>query len=103
MKAQLPDELNNYEINFNGLKNLKEGKYKVCYKFTVNEYIYGKDLIGYIIIKKNENEENQQFKMMKQFRDSYGITKNVIDDEKLNDLLQKYNFNFENTYSGIFS
>ena len=25
----------------------------------------------------------------------------MIDDEKLNDLLQKYNFNFENPYSGI--
>ena len=35
---------------------------------------------------------------MKKFRDCFGITKN---DEKLNDLLQKYNFNFENPYSGI--
>ena len=50
-------------------------------------------MISYIIIKKRENEENEenhQIKMMKQFRDSYGITKNVIDDEKLNGLLQKY-------------
>jgi hypothetical protein len=98
----MPGQQKSYEIQFQGLKNCKVGKYIVRYKFTINGNEYGSNLDTYIIVKKRVIDEKNRQKM-DLFRNKYGIPSNLIDDNKLIEILEKYNYNFENAYSEIYN
>jgi hypothetical protein len=102
LKEQMPGQQKSYEIQFQGLKNCKVGKYIVRYKFTINGNEYGSNLDTYIIVKKRVIDEKNRQKM-DLFRNKYGIPSNLIDDNKLIEILEKYNYNFENAYSEIYN
>ena len=61
-----------------------------------------------MVIKEKENDEeknddnNYIEEKVKQFRSSYGICNVDFSDEKIIELLKKYNYNFKNTFSGLF-
>ena len=55
LKPQLPGSQNNYDINFNDLNRYTKGQYKACYRFTINNKVYGKELVFNIIIQEREN------------------------------------------------
>ena len=91
-----------YEIQFQGLKRCKVGKYLIRYKFTVYGNEYGSNLDTYIIVKKRVIDEKKRQKM-DLFRNKYGIPSNLIDDNKLIEILEKYNYNFEKAYFEIYN
>ena len=112
LKPQEPGQQSNYDINFNGLKNVKAGKYKASFNFMVNGKKYGSDLIIFVIIKekkekeeeekKNNNNINNKKEEIKKFREEYGISSLEYPDEKIIELLEKYNYDFDSTFSGLF-
>ena len=55
LKPQLPGSQNNYDIKFNDLKKYSKGIYKASYHFTINDNVYGNELVFYVTIKEKEN------------------------------------------------
>ena len=111
LKPQEPGQQSNYDINFNGLKNVKAGKYKASFNFMVNGKKYGNDLIIFVIIKEKKEKEEEEKKNnninnkkeeIKKFREEYGISSLDYPDEKIMELLEKYNYDFDSTFSGLF-
>lgn len=52
--------------------------------------------------KKNNNNINNRKEEIKKFREEYGISSLDYPDEKIIELLEKYNYDFDSTFSGLF-
>ena len=76
------------------LNELKSGKYKCIYNFTVDGKIYGNPLILTIIIKEDIEVEK--------FRKEFDLSLNDFDEQKLLKALKEAKYNYAKAFDSLF-
>ena len=105
LNHQKPEEKKSYFVTFKNLKNYSVGEYKSTLVFCVGEKIYGEKLIVRIKIKeKNEtnNKIKENMEKINEFRETFSLSENDYSNEKLFDILQENDFNYEQAFSSLF-
>ena len=104
LKPQRVNEVENYEVIFNGLSPLGEGEYKSYLNFTIDGNKIGEELKLTLIIKKKEDP----YKDIEKYRDKinilrneYNLNENDYSDKVLFDVLKKKDFNTEEAFMEI--
>ena len=102
---QKPGEQKKYDIIINNIYDSQPGEYKPFLRFYVDGNPVGELLtLTVIIIKKNSQNHiiNQNKKIIKEFRDNFGLSEMDYTDEKLFEILKENNFNFEKSFESLF-
>jgi hypothetical protein len=105
LKSQKPGEEKTYYLKFKNLENYKPGIYQTNLAFCCNGEICGEKLVARLKINKlndinREIEENLD--KINDFRQTFDLPKNEYPDEKILEILQENDFNFEKSFSAIF-
>ena len=105
LNNQKPNEIKNYFVIIKNLKNYSVGEYKASLLFCVGEKIYGEKLILRIKIKEKD-ETNKKIKenidKINEFRETFSLNENDYSNEKIYDILQENDFNYEQAFSSLF-
>ena len=105
LNNQKPNEIKNYFVTIKNLKNYSVGEYKASLLFCVGEKIYGEKLILRIKIKEKD-ETNKKIKenidKINEFRETFSLNENDYSNEKIYDILQENDFNYEQAFSSLF-
>ena len=105
LDPQNPGDKKNYEIVFKNLKGFSSGEYKSFLSFNVNGKNYGEILTIKIVIKEKEkpkNEIEEHLETIKEFRDTFGLSKYDYTDEKTFNILKKYDFDMGKAFESLF-
>ena len=79
------------------LNELTEGDYLIYFNFKVNRIIFGQQITIKIICK-----EDKELKKIKEFRREFALNEYDYPDEKIKNLLNKYNGDFNLAFGNLF-
>ena len=100
-----PGEQKKYDIIINNIYDSQPGEYKPFLRFYVDGNSVGEPITLTVIIKKKSGQNNilnQNKKIIKEFRDNFGLSDKEYSDEKLFEILKENNFNFEKSFESLF-
>ena len=106
LEPQKYNEERKYNIIIRELDQYPTGEYNIYLWFEVNDEHYG-ERIGFKIIikeKKNEiinNKMNEHLIQIEEFRNQFQLSKEEYTNEKIFEILEKNNFNFEQSFMDI--
>ena len=99
LSPQKYNEQKEYEIELRDVDQYPMGEYNCNLNFEVNGEKYGEKIDFKIIIK----EKNKDLDKINEFRTTFNLSKDDYPDDKLLDVLQKKNFNFQSAFSSLFN
>ena len=106
LKPQKPGDIESYEIILKNIGQFFAGEYNSYLLFNANGQNYGDKISLKVVIKKKENQKKKEIdehlEKVKDFRNNFGLDENEYPDEKLLEILKKYNFNFEKAFESLF-
>ena len=103
--SQNVEEEKEYIVKFENLGNLKKGEYKSFLLFNVKGKNFGDKLTVIINVKEKEemNEMEKNLDKIEEFRNTFNLDKKEYNNEKIFNILKEHNFNFEETFSSLFT
>ena len=104
LEPQKPGQQKKYDIILDNLSNFQPGEYNTILRFYIDDNPLGDQLILKIKIKENKNQKNKinEQKIVKEFRENYGLSENDYSDERLFEILKENQFNSEKAFEALF-
>ncbi len=104
LKPQKPGESSNYTLFLKNTGKMPKGDYKSYLLFYSNGKRYGDKILIKVSIKEKEKvNDDEDMEKVREFRDNFGLSEEDFDDERLLEVLQKYNFQFDKAFEDLFN
>ena len=106
LSPQNPNEEKSYKVKVKDLKNYSVGDYKVIFSFYSGGKIHGEKIVAIIRIKEENdinNEIAENIDKIHEFRDTFNLSEDDYPNEKILEILKKYNFNYEDAFCFLFN
>ena len=106
LAQQKPNEERGYKIVIKNLGTLPNGEYKIIFLFHTNQKEIGDKITAMVRIKENDNEKSELEENMDkiiEFRETFNLSEEEYNNEKIFEILKDNDFNFENAFSSLFN
>ena len=105
LSPQKPSEQKSYLVTFKNLSKYLPGEYQANLVFCSNGKICGEKLQIKIKIKEFDSQKNdikENLDKINEFRDMFNLNEDEYSNEKILEVLQENDFNYENAFSSLF-
>ena len=105
LSPQQPSEQKSYLVTFKNLSKYLPGEYQANLVFCSNGKICGEKLKIKIKIKEFDSQKNEikeNLDKINEFRDMFNLNEDEYSNEKILEVLQENDFNYENAFSSLF-
>ena len=100
LEPQDYNEIKNYSYKVKDLGSYPIGNYKIYLCFEVNGEQYGDKLLLKIEIKEKQEVDIKE--KIKEFREIYSLSQEDFSDNQISQIIQKYNFKYDQAFSALF-